>query len=43
MYSKDFAIRMKFIFTLYDFDSDGLISKADVKALLNHVPANYYK
>jgi len=27
LYSSDFEIKMKFIFSLYDFDLDGLINK----------------
>ena len=38
LFSTDFNVRMKLVFKMYDFDNDGLISKADVKALLIHIP-----
>ena len=31
---------MKFIFNLYDFDKDGLISKEDVRVVLSYIPLN---
>ena len=30
----------KFIFQLYDFDKDGLISKEDVRVVLSYIPLN---
>ena len=30
----------KFIFDLYDFDKDGLISKEDVRVVLSYIPLN---
>ena len=30
----------KFIFNLYDFDKDGLISKEDVRVVLSYIPLN---
>ena len=30
----------RFIFNLYDFDKDGLISKEDVRVVLSYVPLN---
>lgn len=30
----------KFIFQLYDFDKDGLISREDVRVVLSYIPLN---
>lgn len=30
----------KFIFNLYDFDKDGIISKEDVRVVLSYIPLN---
>jgi Ca2+-binding EF-hand superfamily protein len=30
----------KFIFHLYDFDKDGLISREDVRVVLSYIPLN---
>ena len=38
IYSSDFNIKMKFVFDLYDFDKDRLISKEDVTLVLSHAP-----
>lgn len=38
LYSNDFNVKMKFVFDMYDFDSDGYITKEDVITLLLSVP-----
>jgi len=38
LYSADYDVRIKFIFDLYDFDDDGVISKEDIHTLLSHFP-----
>ena len=38
LFSKDFNVRIKMVFNMFDFDNDGVISKEDVKALLIHIP-----
>jgi Ca2+-binding EF-hand superfamily protein len=30
----------KFVFQLYDFDKDGMISKEDVRVVLSYIPLN---
>lgn len=37
IYSNDFNVRLKFIFDMYDFNKDSLISKEDVLTLLSSV------
>ena len=37
LYSKDFNVRIKFIFDMFDFDDDGIITKDDVFTLLSHI------
>jgi len=38
LYSKDFTAKLFLIFSLYDFDSDGYITREDVRLLLSYVP-----
>ena len=38
LYSNDFDVRMKLIFSIYDFNNDKMISKDDVILLLSHSP-----
>lgn len=33
-----FENRIRVVFDMYDFDSDGLISKDDILAILNYMP-----
>lgn len=41
VFSSDFSVRIKFIFDMYDFDKDGVISKEDVRTLLSSMPIEY--
>ena len=38
LYSNEFDIRMKFIFDIFDFDSDGEISREDIRIILSYIP-----
>ena len=38
LYSKDFDVKLQFIFDIYDFDKDKFISKEDVILVLSHAP-----
>jgi len=38
IYSSDFLMQLKFIFSMYDFDKDGFITKDDVRTLLSSSP-----
>mmetsp|Transcript_29527 Transcript_29527/g.28701 ORF Transcript_29527/g.28701 Transcript_29527/m.28701 type:complete len:136 (-) Transcript_29527:876-1283(-) len=38
VFDSTFEVRTKFVFDLYDFDSDGEISKDDILAILNYMP-----
>jgi len=38
IYSSSINKKIDFIFSLYDFDNDGYISKDDVKIVLSHCP-----
>lgn len=38
LFSSVFEEKVKLIFDLYDFDSDGKITKEDIITLLSHVP-----
>jgi Ca2+-binding EF-hand superfamily protein len=40
LFSETFEKQIVFIFNLYDFDKDGLISKEDVRTVLSYVPLN---
>lgn len=40
LFSEDYEKLIKFIFNLYDFDKDGLISKEDIRIVLSYVPLN---
>ena len=40
LFTKGFNELVKFIFSLYDFDNDGKISKEDVRVLLSYIPLN---
>lgn len=38
IYCSTFDQKMKFVFEIYDFDSDGYISKNDILTILRYVP-----
>jgi hypothetical protein len=38
MFSEGFEKLTPFIFNLYDFDKDGLVSKEDIRTVLSYVP-----
>lgn len=38
IYLSNFDQKMKFVFEIYDFDSDGYISKNDILTILRYVP-----
>lgn len=38
LYCTNFDDKMRFIFKIYDFDNDGLISKDDIATILNLFP-----
>lgn len=38
LYSSNFESLSKFIFDLYDFDKDGIISKEDIRVVLSYIP-----
>jgi Ca2+-binding EF-hand superfamily protein len=38
LFSESFEKLTPFIFNLYDFDKDGLVSKEDVRIVLSYVP-----
>jgi Ca2+-binding EF-hand superfamily protein len=38
LFSTSFEGKVKLIFDLFDFDSDGKVSKEDIRTLLSHVP-----
>ena len=38
IYFGDFEEKLKFIFEMYDFDGNGLISKEDIRTMLSYVP-----
>mgnify|MGYP003297585194 CR=1 FL=1 len=38
LYTGDFNYLCQFVFDLYDFDKDGLISKEDVRIVLSYIP-----
>ena len=38
MLDSSFENRIRVVFDMYDFDSDGLISKEDILAILNYMP-----
>ena len=38
LYNGDFEDTLNFIFSIYDFNSDGKINKVDVKLLLSYLP-----
>ncbi len=40
LFSENYEKLIKFIFNLYDFDKDGLISKEDIRIVLSYVPLN---
>ncbi len=43
LFSEDYEKLIKFVFNLYDFDKDGLISKEDIKIVLSYIPLNTEK
>ena len=43
LFSESFDNVSKMIFTLYDFDNDGYISKEDIRTVLSYVPLNIKK
>ncbi len=38
LFDVDFDKRLLFVFRLFDFDSDGIVSREDLHAVLSHVP-----
>ena len=38
IYCSTFEQRTKFVFEIYDFDGDGLVSKEDIAAILSYMP-----
>lgn len=38
LFCEGFEITSKFIFSFYDFDKDGFISKEDIRIVLSYVP-----
>ena len=38
LFTYSFEKLIKIIFKIYDFDSDGLINRDDIKAVLSHIP-----
>ena len=40
LFTKGFDELVKFVFSLYDFDNDGKVSKEDVRVLLSYIPLN---
>ncbi len=43
LFSESFDNVSKMIFSLYDFDKDGSISKEDIRTVLSYVPLNIKK
>ena len=43
LYSSNFESLCKFIFDLYDFDKDGIISKEDIRVVLSYIPLRRVK
>jgi hypothetical protein len=40
LFSESYEKLTPFIFGLYDFDKDGLVSKEDIRIVLSYVPLN---
>jgi Ca2+-binding EF-hand superfamily protein len=40
IYCSTFEQRTKFVFDIYDFDSDGYISKDDISTILSYLPVS---
>ncbi len=38
VYYSKLESKIKLVFDIYDFDSDGLISKEDIRIVLSHIP-----
>lgn len=38
IYCSTFEQRTKFVFEIYDFDGDGLVSKEDISTILSYMP-----
>ena len=38
LFTESFSTLTKFIFTFYDFDQDGIITREDVRVVLSYVP-----
>lgn len=38
IYCSTFEQRTKFVFEIYDFDGDGMISKEDITTILSYMP-----
>ena len=43
LFSESFEMCSKMIFSIYDFDRDGLVSKEDIRTVLSYVPLNTKK
>ena len=40
LFTESYEKMLTFIFNLYDFDKDGLISKEDIRVVLSYIPLN---
>ena len=40
LFSESFDKMEKFVFSFYDFDKDGYISKEDVRTVISYIPLN---
>lgn len=40
MFSENYDKLAKFVFSFYDFDKDGLVSKEDIRTVLSYVSIN---
>jgi Ca2+-binding EF-hand superfamily protein len=43
LFTESHEINLKFIFDLYDFDKDGIISREDIRTVLSYVPLKMEK
>jgi Ca2+-binding EF-hand superfamily protein len=43
LFSGQYSTLTKFIFDLYDFDRDGIITPADIRLVLSYIPLNTNK
>ena len=38
LFNNNFSENVKLVFAMFDFDSDGIATKEDIRTLLSHVP-----